>query len=880
MEDDGIAIELNVNAQRRRVRIAPDTPLMYVLRNDLGLKGVRTGCSIGECGACRVIVDGTAVPSCITPVSDVAGGSIVTPEGLGGPADPHPVQQAFIDRQAAQCGYCVNGMIMSVAAHLDDTPSTDADNLRHVLDEHICRCGTQVRLLGAACRAAGLSADSATTVVTDTSDTAPEEPGDLPAALVAEPQLSRWVTVTEDGRVLARPGKVELGQGVRTAFAQVVAAYVGIPFERVDVLPTATGRSPDQGNTSGSFSIDHGGTALAMAATALRRVLSDRGAKLLGCSVADVELDAEGVLCRDGQRIGFDKLLSLGPITELVEASDRPRWASEQLGRSVPRTDLQEKLTGSAAYVHDLDLDGMLHARILLPPAYDARATVLDLDAARRLPGVREIVQQGRFALVLADREEQAIRAVRRLDLDTQWETRPGFGPRRTADLLRDLPGQEYVRRRDDGVPEALTAGHAASYSRPYQLHGPMSPSAAVAVSRDSTLTVWTHSQGVYPLRRELAAVLDMAEDTIVLEHSDGPGCYGMNGADDAAAFAAIAALAVPGHPVRFQFSIADEFAWEPYGPGMVADLRAALSPDGTITAWSHRGITDSHSTRPNGDGNRLMAAWLGQGVERPWVGLGEPGLRNALPPYDIPALDVSALEVRGPLRTGPLRSLGAFHNVFAAESFMDELAEIAGADPVEFRLRHLRDSRSARVLEVAAEVAGWERRVGPSGRGLGVALARYKDVHGYAAEIAEVRVDTDSGEIEVLGVVVVCDVGTVINPDGLRNQLEGGVVQGLSRTMLEELHLGEHGTVERDWTTYGTLRFSSVPHISVVLVNRPGLPPLGVGEVSTPLVPAAVANAIDDAIGIRLRDLPLTPQRLRQRLEDLDDQEMARVLI
>jgi CO/xanthine dehydrogenase Mo-binding subunit/aerobic-type carbon monoxide dehydrogenase small subunit (CoxS/CutS family) len=871
-----------VNGERKRVDVDPSTPLMYVLRNDLGLKGVRTGCSIGECGACRVIVDGAAVASCLTPVSEVADAAITTPEGLGRPGAPHPVQQSFIDEQAGQCGYCVNGMIMSVAARLEKGPVADTDELRNVLDEHLCRCGTHGRMLKAACRAAGQGCGQVPVVLTEPSS---DEAADLalPAAVSADPQISTWLEFGADGRLRAFPGKVELGQGVRTAFAQIVAAQLDLPIDHVEVVGVRTDRSPDQGNTSGSFSIEHGGTTLAMAAVALRRVLVSRAAEVLGCAPGDVTLTGGDAADQAGHRVSISELATQAPVTERIEVTDQPRWTGSGLGRDVHRPDLAVKLTGAGAYVHDLAFDGMLHARALLPPDYDARPVQLDVDAAARLPGVQKIFQDDRIVIVMADREEQAIRAVRRLGLDTQWKPGTTISTQQTAELLRELPAHEHVRRRDDDLGELLASSrtHSASYSRPYQAHGPMSPSAAVARLEGRTIRVWTHSQGVFPLRRELAVLLDMGEEDVILEHLDGPGCYGMNGADDAAVFAALAARAVPGRPVRFQFSIADEFGWEPYGPGMVADLHAGIDDDGVIRAWQHRTITDSHSTRPNGDGDRLMAAWLGSaGRSRPWVGLGEPGLRNAQPIYDIPAMDISSAEVRGPLRTGPLRSLGAFHNVFAGESFMDELAELAAADPVEFRLRHLRDERAARVLEVAAETVDWQHHVGPSGRGLGVALARYKDVHGYAAEVAEVRIDTETGELDVVRLVVVCDVGTVINPDGLRNQLEGGAIQGLSRAMFEELQLSETGVHERDWTTYRSIRFAAVPTVDVVLVDRPGLPPLGAGEVSTPLVPAALANAVDDAVGIRVRDLPVTAERIRQRLEEMTDDELGRVLL
>jgi nicotinate dehydrogenase subunit B len=875
-------VTLVVNGQRHQVEAPPTTMLMHVLRNDLGCTGVRAGCSIGECGACRVLVDGDSVPSCQTPVSEAVGTEVVTPEGLGGPDAPHPVQQAFLDEQAGQCGYCVNGMIVSVAARLEHEPDVDADGLRRTLDQHLCRCGTHVRMLRAACRAAGLD-HRRDTDVASTRAGVPDEEFELPAAVVDQPRISRWIELRDDGHVQFFPGKVELGQGLRTAFAQIVASQLGVPLDRVHASPTTTERSPDQGQTSGTFSVEHGGTALAMAARALRRVLVRRAAEELRQSIDEIHLDADGAIGgRTGQRLSFERLAALGPVDDLIEKADRPKWQASPLGSPAPRDDLLAKLTGAPAYVHDLELPGMLHARSVLPPAYDAAPEDFDADTVREASGVVEVVHDGRLIVIVTEREEQAIRAQDRLSVRTEWRRGPGIAERDTERLLRSLPTQEYVRRRDDDVESLLGSlrTHSATYLKPYQAHGPMSPSAAVAVQDDETLRIWTHSQGIFPLRRELATYFGIEEERLVIEHVDGPGCYGLTCADDAALLAAIAARAVPGRPVRFQFSVSEEFGWDPYGPGMVADLKAGLDDEGAIRAWKCHAITDSHSTRPTGAGDRLLASWLtALPAERPWVGHGEPSARNALPLYDIPQLDVTAHGVRGPLRTGPLRSLGAFFNVFAAESFVDELAELARTDPVAFRLQHLRDERAAQVLELAAEHVGWKPHVGPSGRGLGVALARYKDTKAYVAEVAEVTVDPEAGTFAVVRVVVACDAGTIVNRDGLENQLEGGVIQGLSRTLHEELHLAEDGVRERDWTTYPRIGFAEVPPVEIVLVDRPGYPPLGAGEVSTPQVPAAVGNAIDDAVGVRLRRLPFTPAQLGARLVELDEQESRRVL-
>ncbi|MEQ7006982.1 molybdopterin cofactor-binding domain-containing protein [Actinopolymorpha sp. B17G11] len=884
-----------------------ETPLVYVLRHDLALYGVRPGCAVGECGACVVLVDGRPERSCQLSLAAAEGTRITTPEGLGTPEEPHEIQQAFLDEQAAQCGYCLNGIIMSTAGLLAREPSPDEAAIQEALEGHLCRCGTHHRILRAVRKLAGQTLPPCAAVVrpdstllTDPRGLAAAGPADvdLPGALRGAPNVEDWLRPLPDGRIEARSGRSELGQGVRTALAQVVAAELDVPVDRIVVRQAATDATPDEGYTAGSASLEQGGTALAMAAAAFRRLRAE------GCP-------------------------PLGPI----RPDDRPRWTSPSaegasaggapavgvpatgatapggaVGQPVHRIDLTAKLTGAPAYVHDLALPGLLHARALLPPTYDAALTSVDVHAAQTMPGVRAVVHDGRLVVVVADREEQAVAGVRRLARSARWEPAPLVdGSDASDDTRRAQPVRQSVVE-EPGVTEALAAGRQvhASYAKPHEAHASIAPSAAVAlaavgpgagvepgaevepgagaepgpVPEPAALTVWTHSQGVYPLRRELAALLGVDADTLTVRHVDGPGCYGHNGADDAAGFAALAARAVPGRPVRFQFSVRDEFTWEPYGPAMQADLDASLDTSGRITGWRHHIRTGAHTSRPHGTGDRLMVAWLrAGGPARPWAGGGEGGVRSALPAYDIPAREIVGDYVKGPLRTSALRSLGAYFNTFAIESFMDELAEAAGKDPVEFRLAHLSDPRARAVLETAAERAGWQTRIGPSGRGQGVAVARYKGSKAYAALVVDAGVNTTTAAVTVRRVVAACDAGVIVNPDGLANQIEGGILQGLSRALHEEVRHGTDGIESVDWTSYPILPFSGVPTLDLVLLDRPGLPPLGAGEASTPVAPAALANAVDDAVGIRMRTLPITPDRLRARLEELTDDELARVL-
>jgi nicotinate dehydrogenase subunit B len=814
-------VRLVVNGEKQRFDLDPSTPLVLVLRHDLGLFGVRAGCAVGQCGGCVVLVDGEPARSCQTRLSAVDGHEVTTPEGLGTPAKPHPVQQAFLHEQAAQCGYCVNGIIMSVAALLARDRAPDEAAIQATLAGHLCRCGAHHRILRAVRRLAGHDVPSAPRLAAARGlgpAAVVQEPDGVPPAVAAAPRIEQWLRPLPDGRIEVLSGRVELGQGVRTALAQLVSAELEVPVDRVVVRSAATDSTPDEGYTAGSASLEQGGAALTRAAAAYRR-LREAG---------------------------------LPPVGS-IEPEDRPRWSGAAIGGSVPRVDLATKLTGAAAYVHDLVLPGIVHARALLPPTYDARPVELPVEQVRRLPGVLAVVHDGGLVLVVAERPEQANGAVERLGAGASWDD-PGLPA--PVDL-RSLPGTPLPVVEEPGVDAALAAADrrvSAAYAKPDESHGSFAPSCAVALASDR-LTVWTHSQGVYPLRRELAVLLAEDESRLAVRHVDGPGCYGHNLADDAAAFAALAARAVPGRPVRFQFTVADEFGWEPYGSAMCADLDAALDGRGRITAWRHRIRTGPQTGRPNGDGDRLMPAWLrAGGVARPWTGGGLGGVRNAVPIYDLPARDIRAEYVRTPLRASSLRSLGAYFNVFAIESFMDELAEAAGADPLAFRLAHLRDERARAVLELVAETAGWR------GPGQGLAMARYKGSAAYVAQVVDV--EASRGTVRVRRVVTVCDAGVVVNPDGLRNQLEGGTLQGLSRALHERVLFSPHGIESRDWATYPVLQFAEVPQLDTVLVNRPGTPPLGAGEAANPVTAAALANAVRAATGVRVRELPLTPDR------------------
>jgi CO/xanthine dehydrogenase Mo-binding subunit len=505
-----------------------------------------------------------------------------------------------------------------------------------------------------------------------------------------------------------------------------------------------------------------------------------------------------------------------------------------------------------------------------------------------RMPGVLQVVHDGSFLAVVAEREEQAVKAMEALRESATWEGEISL-PRQDSlfDYLLSQPEQPMLVV--DGtpvgdpipaiqVPKEAEHTLTASYYRPFQMHASLGPSAAVAQMADDSLTVWTHAQGVYPPQRAIAQVLGMSEHNVRVIHLEGPGCFGHTGADDAALDAALLARALPGRPVSLKWMRADEHIWEPYGPAAVIKMQASLDADGDVVDWNHDVWGYSHLGRPRADGDTsgLLAAWhLAEPFARP-----EPPpsttphvsiYRNADPLYAFPRRRIVKHYVpNSPLRVSTLRSLGAYANVFAIESFMDELAHKVGADPVEFRLRHLADQRARAVIEAVAEKAHW--RPGQwsqgEGRGRGIAFAQYKNRQCYIAVIVDLRVDKDSGLICLERAVIAADAGQIVNPDGLSAQLEGGFVQGASWTLKEQVSFDRNGVASTDWYSYPVVRLTEAPEIETVLLNRPGEPWLGSGEAAPMPTGAAIANAIWAAVGVRLRRIPFTPERVRAALE------------
>lgn len=697
-------------------------------------------------------------------------------------------------------------------------------------------------------------------------------PRKLPGSLDGNRMLSRWLSINRDGTVTVFPGKVEIGQGILTALAQIVAEELDVALERIRLAPASTAYSPDEGITSGSRSIQEGGMALRYAAAEVRDLLLERAATKLGVSVEQLEVADGDIRARNGAgtsywEVASDELLKREATPGLV-----PKAPEEHVyvGTAVQRRDIPAKVTGLPSYVQDMDMAGMVHGRIVRPPGRRARLIAIEADEVRALPGVAAVVRDGDFLGVVAQREEQAIRAQRRLARSARWDVTPSL-PESTDPryLLAMNAEDEVISEKKDPAAAQPAQSLSAEYTRPFIAHASIGPSCAIALFENGKYTVWTHSQGIFPLRANLAKALRVPENDIVVTHAEGAGCYGHNGADDVALDAALLARAVPGRPVRVQWMREDEFQWEPLGSGMVVRMSAALNQEGKIVDWTHELWSHGHSTRPGADkeGANLLAAWhLADPVKKPRPG--NPGLpgggshRNAIPLYDFPSQRVVNHLVReAPLRTSALRSLGAHANVFAIESFMDELAETAGADPVEFRLRHLSDARGRAAIDAVARLAGWRSRErGDGTRGRGIGFARYKNLGCYVAVIVEIEA---GNEVRVKRAYAAVDAGQVINPDGLINQIEGGIVQTVSWTLKEQVNYDRERVTISTWDDYPILTFAETPEIEVEVLNRSAEPVLGAGEGAQGPTAAAIANAVSNALGVRLRDMPLTRERL-----------------
>jgi CO/xanthine dehydrogenase Mo-binding subunit len=699
-------------------------------------------------------------------------------------------------------------------------------------------------------------------------------PGDrpkLPGGLHVNRCLGQWLRFRSDGVVEVRSGKVELGQGILTALAQIVAEELDVRHPRVRMIAASTPTSPDEAVTSGSLSMQESGTALRYACAEARAIYLAEAAAELGVPIESLKIEDGTILAPNGRSTTYWALTDDALLDREATAAvaPKPPSAHRVTGTSVQRLDIPDKAFGRPRFVQDLELPAMLHGRVLRPPSPAATLQLLDEAKARALPGVVAIVRDGSFVGVLAEREEVAVKALERLSAGAVWNERETLPD--AADLGPWLKAQPVDTKIVDERPAAAPASPArtvqARYTKPYLAHASIGPSCAAAQWDGEALRVWCHSQGVYNLRADLALALGLPAERIVVAHVEGAGCYGHNGADDVALDAALLARAAHGRPVKVVWSRADELAWSPFGPAMAVELAADLDGNGEVLAWRHELWSNGHSTRPGRAKTPTLLA--GRHLGKPFeqvLAINPPmpaggADRNSVPLYDFPARQIVNHRLLAmPLRASALRSLGAFANVFAIESFADELARARDEDPVAWRLRHLSDPRARAVIEAASRRAGWAQWQRRENWGRGIGFAKYKNLGAYCAVVAEVEAER---EIRVRRLVVAVDVGLVVNPDGVANQLEGGAIQATSWTLKEAVRFDRTRVTSNAWEEYPILKFSEVPAVEVEIVSRPDAPWVGAGEAAQGPTAGAIANAVFDALGVRVRDLPITPERI-----------------
>jgi len=673
-------------------------------------------------------------------------------------------------------------------------------------------------------------------------------------------QVDDWLAIDRDGTVTVFSGKIDSGTGVQTALAQIVAEELDVPIERVQMVMGDTARTPDEGITAGSTTIRLGGFALRHASAEARRALLEMASHRLDAALDELVV-RDGVISVShppAQTITFAELMGGKRFNRAITLQAPLKRPEEYriVGQPVPRLDLPRKFVGAPSFVHDVRVPGMLHARVVRPPSSGAELVSIDETSVQDA----RVVRLGNFIGVVAEREEQAMRATKQLKVEWRETVRWPEMEELHA-FIRRQPTSDDTVREEGKVESALrkaTARVKASYHQPFQAHASIGPSCAVADVHADRAVIWCSTRGVYPLRDELANLLQMRPEEIQVIYAEGAGSYGHNGSDDVAADAAVLSHAV-GMPVRVQWGREEEFAWEPFAPAMEMEVHGGLDKQGNVIALAYDVWTPPHIA-----GAQLLAGQLisGQPPKPPeWFGGGD---RNAPTNYNIPNQRVKVHWLSGlPLRTSSMRSLGGAANTFANESFMDELAAAAKIDPLEFRLRHLVDLRAIEVVKNAAEHAGWGTPL-PSGEGRGIAFAQYENEATYVATVAQVRVDTTSGEVHVKRIVVAHDCGLIINPDGLRNQIEGNVIQSTSRALKEQVTWDDSHITSLDWESYPILKFSEVPDVEIVLINHPDQPAVGAGEPATVTTAAAIANAIFAASGARVRQIPFTPKRVK----------------
>lgn len=699
----------------------------------------------------------------------------------------------------------------------------------------------------------------------------------LPVSLAANPKLSSWVKLIGEGRVAISPGKVEIGQGIVTALAQIAADELDVDIIRIEMIRASTATSPNEGVTSGSLSIQQSGRALRHACAEVRQRFLVAASERLGVDASLLEID-DGTISGPGNvRTSYWELAGDVSLDHDANAGATTKNVAQRAiaGHSIQRVDIPDKVFARPRFIHDCALPGLVHGRVLRPHVSGAKLIALDEAAARAVSGLVAIVRDGGFAGVVADSEAAAEAALKALRKGATWSAgEPLPDENDLAGFLKSQPVEtDLIDTRMAATTGKPIRTLRRQYTRPYIAHASIAPSCAMAQwAGDDRVHVWTHSQGVYLLRADLAIVLKLPAENVVVEHMEGAGCYGHNAADDVALDAVLLAKAAGGRPVRVQWSRHDEMAHAPFGAAMAIEVEADLDADNEIVGWRHAIWSNGHAARP---GRAAQPALLAATeIANPYPHMistnppaanGGGGDRNSIPLYDLPAWTVTSHRLLTmPVRTSALRTLGGQGNVFAIETLLDEIAALRGEDPIAFRLRHLRDERAKDVIRAAARRAQWKPQK-QYGTGHGVGFARYKNSGAYCAAIAEIE-GTD--DIRVKRLTLAVDVGEAVNPDGVINQIEGGAIQATSWVLKERVRFDRTRITSASWTDYPILTFSEVPAVDVEIIQRPEIEPVGAGEAAHGPVTAAIASAVYDCLGVRVRDLPITRAKIIAAME------------
>ncbi|OKO83152.1 molybdopterin cofactor-binding domain-containing protein [Bradyrhizobium sp. NAS96.2] len=698
---------------------------------------------------------------------------------------------------------------------------------------------------------------------------------------VESDEIDGFLSIDADGRVTVYSGKVDLGTGLRTALTQIAAEELDVSLDRVGLIQGDTELTPDQGPTWASLSMQICGMRIRQAAATARKALVEMAAARLGVPATELRIE-DGTIKGDDKSISFAKLVGGGTFSLKVD-NDAPvkHPASYTIvGKSVLRLDIPSKVTGRFTYMQDFRIDGMLHGRVVRPLAIGAHLENVDATSVNDIPGLIKVVREGNFLGVVASTEWAAIQATRKLKATwSHWEGLPEQASLWDYVRATKINSDKVMANVGDSAKALLDAPKhiSATYDFAIHTHGSIGPSCAVVEIDEGKITCWSASQATHRLRRQLAAMMGVPLDNVRCLYIEGSGCYGRNGHEDAAGDAALLSRAVGGQPVRVQWMRADEHGWDPKGPPTLIDLRAGVNETSEIIAWESEFFIPGDGLAPVPLIAATLAAVPPTPIMEPYrFGNADVMSANSAIPYTFPNIrTVAHLLAETPFRWSWVRSPGRLQNAFANECFVDELAAFVGVDPLEFRLSHLNDPRGAELLQRLAALAKWRKRLSPrrdpqddvvTGRGMSYA----KDFPSptYVGAVADIEVDRRSGEIRVQRFFVVHDCGQVINPDGVRNQIEGNVIQTLSRTLKEELLFDRSAVTSLHWATYPILTFPDVPDVVIELLDRPAEKPSGAGEAAAAVVPAVISNAVFDALGVRLRSVPLTPAKVLAAIE------------